>query len=72
MPTLKEFRESKGVKVKAVADYLGVTRQTYREWEKKQGHMGVDQARAVCEFLDAPFDEIFLPKKDGDTNKTNV
>lgn len=69
MQTLKEYREMKGVKLCAVAEHLGISRQTYRECEKRQGSMSVDRARAVCDFLGCSFDQIFLPTKD---NKTNI
>ena len=36
MHTLKAVRESRGVKQKAVAEYLGVSRQTYSRYENKQ------------------------------------
>lgn len=60
MKTLKEYREDKGVKLQAVANHLGVSRQTYREYERKQGSMSIDQAKAVCDFLGCSPDEIFF------------
>lgn len=65
METLKEYRERKGVKLQAVADYLGVTRQTYSSYEDKQGSMSIDQARAVCKFLGCEVSDIFLPREVG-------
>lgn len=62
MKTLKEFRESKGVKQIAVAKHLGVSRATYAKYEKSQGAMSFDQARAVCEFLGCSVGDIFLPE----------
>ncbi len=62
MQTLKEFRLSKGVKQSAVANHLGVTRQTYSSYEKQQERMSIDQAKAVCAFLGCSVDDIFLPK----------
>ena len=56
METLKEFREKKGVKKQAVADHLGVTRQTYSNYENNQEAMSIGQARAVCAFLGAPLE----------------
>lgn len=48
MQTLKEIRESKGIKQDAVADHLGVTRQTYasygagaRKDERRTGQGGL-------------------------------
>jgi len=63
MKTLKEYREEKGVKMQAVADHLGITRQTYREYERKQGSISVDRAQAICEFLGCSMDDIFFDSK---------
>ena len=63
MKTLKEYRESKGVKLSAVADYLGVTRQTYSAYEDNQDAMTIGQAKSVCRFLGCSVDEIFLLKE---------
>lgn len=48
-----------GVKQIAVAEHLGVTRQTYSSYEENQGSMSINQARSVCEFLGCSMDEIF-------------
>lgn len=61
MQTLKEFRLHKGIKQSAVAEHLGVTRQTYSSYEKHQERMSIDQAKAVCEFLGCSVGDIFLP-----------
>lgn len=61
MSKLKDIREGKGVKLSAVANHLGVSRQTYSKYEDNQGAMSIDQALAVCEFLGVSLDEIFLP-----------
>lgn len=63
MQTLKEVRESRGVKQSAVADYLGVSRQTYCRYENNQEKMRIEQARAVCEFLRCDLADIFLPEE---------
>ncbi len=63
MENLKSIREAKGVKLSAVADYLGVSRQTYSKYEENQGAMSIDQAVAVCEFLGVSVNEIFLANK---------
>lgn len=63
MQTLKEIRESKGIKQGAIADHLGVTRQTYASYEPEQEKMSVAQAKAVRAFIGCSIDEIFLPKK---------
>ena len=61
MQTLKEAREAKGVKQIAVAEYLGISRQTYAAYEREQDKMSIEQARAVCEFLGCDMADIFLP-----------
>ena len=61
MGTLKEYRESKGIKQLAVANHIGVTRQTYANYEENQDSMSIDQARAVCAFLGVSIEQIFLP-----------
>ena len=63
MASIKEIRKSKGVMQRAVADNLGVSRQTYRKYENHQEVMSVSQAIAVCEFLGCDVDQIFLSKK---------
>ena len=60
MKTLKEVRESKGVKLTAVAEHLGVSRQTYSNYESAQDQMSVAQAKAVCKFLGCSMSDIFL------------
>jgi putative transcriptional regulator len=60
MMTLKEYRESKGVKLKAVADYLGVSRQTYSRYEEEQEQMSLAQAKTVCDFLGCNIQDVFL------------
>lgn len=59
MQTLKEIRESKGIKQGAVADHLGVIRQTYASYEQEQEKMSVAQAKAVCAFIGCSIDEFF-------------
>lgn len=61
--TLKDWRESHGIKQVSVAEYLGITRQTYAAYEANQSDMSVEMALKACEFMHAPFDLIFLPKK---------
>lgn len=63
MQTLKEIRQKRGVTQKAVADYLGVTRQTYNRYESKQDKMTIEQAMAVCGFLHCSVSDIFLPEE---------
>lgn len=63
MQTLKEVREQRGVKQKAVAEYLGIARQTYCKYENNQDSMTIEQAKAVCKFLHCSVSDIFLPKE---------
>ena len=60
MQTLKEIRESRGVKQIAIAEYLGITRQTYASYEENPRRMTIDQALVVCAFLHCTLSDIFL------------
>lgn len=61
METLKQCRERKGVKQSAVAEHLGVSRQTYASYEENQDKLSLGQAKAICAFLGIPLEQIFLP-----------
>lgn len=67
MKSLKEVRESKGVKQLAVANHLGVSRQTYSSYESHPESMSVEQARAVCEFLHVSVTDIFFSSNVSET-----
>lgn len=60
MKSLKEIREERGIKQKAVAEYLGVERQTYANYEANPSSLSIGQAKSVSEFLNCSIDEIFL------------
>ncbi len=60
MQTLREIRESRGVKQVAIAEHLGIARQTYASYEENPRSMTVDQALAVCAFLHCKLSDIFL------------
>lgn len=60
MQTLKEIRESRGVKQIAIAEHMGITRQTYASYEENPRSMTIDQALAVCAFLHCKVSDIFL------------
>lgn len=60
MKTLKEIREAQGIKQVAVAEHLGVSRQTYASYEANPRSMSVEQAQAVCRFMHCDMSEIFL------------
>ena len=59
MSALKKVREDRGVSQTAVADHLGITRQTYARYEAEPGQVSIEQARAICEFLHCPLDIFF-------------
>ena len=60
MQTLREIRESRGVKQVAIAEHLGIARQTYASYEENPRSMTVDQALAVCALLHCKHSDIFL------------
>lgn len=60
MQTLKEIRESRGIKQIAIAEHMGITRQTYASYEENPRSMTIDQALAVCAFLHCKVSDIFL------------
>lgn len=60
MQTLKQARIAKGIKMEAVAEAIGVTRQTYTKYEAYQDDMTIEQAAKACEFIGVPMDEIFF------------
>ena len=62
MQTLKEARESRGIKQNAVADALNITRQTYARYEDNPRIMPIYQAEAACEFIGCDIGQIFFGK----------
>lgn len=62
MKTLREAREERGIKQKAVADALKITRQTYAKYEDNPREMPVFQAEAACAFIGCDVSEIFFGK----------
>ena len=62
MQTLKEARESRGIKQNAVADALNITRQTYARYEENPRIMPIYQAEAACEFIGCDIGQIFFGK----------
>lgn len=63
MTDLKKAREDRGIKQVAVAEVLGVSRQTYASYEANPGKMSIDQAKAVCEFIGCSISDIFFHEK---------
>lgn len=68
MQSLRELRERRGVKQKAVAEHLGITRQTYANYENDTENVSLWFAEKACEFLGYPVSVLFL---DEDVSKTN-
>lgn len=62
MSALKEAREARGVSQTAIADHLGITRQTYSSYETDPGRVSVEQAHAICEYLHCEL-SIFFEKE---------
>lgn len=60
MQTLKEARIDKGIKQVAVAEALGITRQTYAKYEENPRSMPVYQAEAACAFIGCDIADIFF------------
>ena len=63
MGTLKTYREQHGITQKAVADHLGIARQTYNKLENNQDSMTIEQANSICKFFRADINEIFFKEK---------
>ena len=60
MQTLKEARESRGIKQNTVADALNITRQTYAKYEANPQLMTIAQAEAACSFIGCDFNDVFF------------
>lgn len=67
MKTLKEAREERGIKQLAVAEAIGVSRQTYAAYEQDHQHMPLAKAEAACEFIGCNPHEIFFSHNDNST-----
>lgn len=60
MRTLKQARSDKGIKQVAVANAIGITRQTYAKYEKDPSLMTVAQAMAACSFIGVKMEDVFF------------
>lgn len=60
MKSLKEIRESKGIKQAYVAEQLGISRQTLSRYEADQDNLTIGQAKALCHILGCELTDIFL------------
>ena len=58
MLTMKEWRRAKGVSVRKMAEYLGVSESTVTNWENKGQRVPVKEAIKYCEYLDVDLDEV--------------
>lgn len=70
MDTLKTARERRGIKQLAVADAIGVTRQTYAKYEEDPRNMSILHAKAACEFIGCDLNEIFFGSGVSETNQS--
>lgn len=59
--TLREIRESRGIKKGAVAKAVGVTYPTWQRYEEHPELMTVEQFSKACSALFCTPDDIFLP-----------
>lgn len=60
MDSLKDAREQRGIKQLAVANAIGVTRQTYAKYETNPDMMPVHLAKAACAFIGCDIGQIFF------------
>ena len=72
MQTLREARETRGIKQLAVADALHVSRQTYAKYEDNPRIMPVHRAEAACDFIGCDINEIFFGSKVSETEPTEA
>lgn len=63
MKTLKEARTDKGIKQLAVADAIGITRQTYAKYEENPAIMPIGKAIEACRFIGVEVSDIFFDRK---------
>lgn len=58
MPTLKEMRDSKGLKAKYVAKHIGVSERTYFSYEHAHSRIPVEKAKTLCDLLDCRIEDV--------------
>lgn len=67
MPTLKELRQAKKLRISDVAEYMGVSPRTVKFWESSQRTISVYDLERLLAFygVDMPISKIseLLPKK---------
>lgn len=72
MQTLREARESRGIKQYAVADALKITRQTYAKYEDNPRIMPIHRAEAACEFIGCDIRDIFFGSEVSETKQAGA
>lgn len=60
--TLREIREDAGLSQQHMADRLGVSRQTYANYELHPDRVTIKQAREICAALGSEYERIFFGK----------
>jgi DNA-binding XRE family transcriptional regulator len=61
--TLKQAREYRGKTQEDMAKLLNVHVQTYRKIEDNPGSATIDEAKAICEYLNFDYGVIFFPER---------
>lgn len=64
MQSIRDIRRSKGIMQRSAAECLGVSRQTYRRYERNQDLLTIDQARAICDLLGCDINDVFSDAED--------
>ena len=59
MQSLREARLEKGIKVKDIAEKIGVTERMYYYYEKEPDKMTIGKAKAICEYIGCSIDDVF-------------
>lgn len=60
MRTLKEARTDKGIKQAAIANAIGISRQTYAKYENSPDMMPVGKAIAACNYIGVNLEDVFF------------
>lgn len=60
---LKEKRDGKGLSQQYVAEYLGITQQSYSLIENGHRRLSLDKAKKLAEIFGCTIDELVYSKK---------
>lgn len=60
--TIRDVREDAGLTQQYMADKLGVSRQTYSNFESHPERVTIEQARSICAILGSEYERIFFGK----------